>query len=97
MKLSLKYMVLMLALCAAFASCRKEIVPMDDFQALIEADDRICGDEAEDTDDEADDGCTGGDVVTDDHGDDDDDGDDGINDGDGDDEDDEGGERRATH
>ena len=95
MKLSLKYMVLMLALCAAFASCRKEIVPMDDVQALIEADDRICGDEAEDTDDEADDGCTGDDVVTDDLG--DDDGDDGINDGDGDDEDDEGGERRATH
>ena len=92
MKLSLKYMVLMLALAAAFASCRKEIVPMDDFQALIEADDRICGDDAEDSDDEADDGCTGGDVVTDDHGD-----DDGINDGDGDDEDDEGGERRATH
>ncbi|MGC6532260.1 MAG: hypothetical protein ACON34_04570 [Flavobacteriales bacterium] len=88
-------MVLMLALAAAFASCRKEIVPMDDFQALIEADDRICGDDAEDSDDEADDGCTGGDVVTDDHG--DDDGDDGINDGDGDDEDDEGGERRATH
>lgn len=95
MKLSLKYMVLMLALCAAFASCRKEIVPMDDVQALIEADDRICGDEAEDTDDEADDGCTGDDVVTDDLG--ADDGDDGINDGDGDDEDDEGGERRATH
>ena len=93
MKLSLKYMVLMFALCAAFASCRKEIVPTDDFQALIEADDRICGDEAEDTDDEADDGCTGGDVVTDDHCDDDD----GINDGDGDDEDDEGGERRAAH
>ena len=66
---------------------------MDDVQALIEAEDRICGYEAEDTDDEADDGCTGDDVVTDDLGDDDD----GINDGDGDDEDDEGGERRATH